>query len=75
MMPGRGALAVSVEKCCFDEQDIGAAREIDDLFCIRRCERGVDDVDDLAAPGDVHDLLLEGAERQCGLVVSDTSRP
>src|SRR6516225_9845278 len=68
MMARLGEGGVGVKECRLDEEDVRALCKPDHVFDIRVREGAIDNVSDLAASGDLHDLLLEQAKRKsCSL--------
>src|SRR5579883_1660446 len=62
---------IGIEKCCFDEKNVSIFRKPDDFFniCIRKA--AINNIGELAASDDLHDLPFEmakGKGRQVALL-------
>ena len=66
MATHRGCVRVHVEKCRFDEKNVGLSSQPNDLFGIRIRKGAIDDIDDFAPRGDFHDIFLQQAKRKGG---------
>src|SRR5262245_27442188 len=68
MVTRLGERRVSFEKRRFDEKNVGFFRKPYNLFHVRVRIGAIDDIGNLTASGDFHDLLFEMAKRQgCGI--------
>ena len=62
MVPRLGELRVSFEECRFDENYVSVFRELSDLFDVRVRKGAIDNIGNLTACGDLHNLLFEKAK-------------
>jgi hypothetical protein len=69
MVTRLGERRVSFEECRFDKKNVSILREPSDLFDVRVCKGAIDNVGNLTASCDFHDLLFEMAKgEERGLV-------
>jgi hypothetical protein len=74
MVTRLGEYRIGLEECRFDKKNVSVTGEANDLFDILVRKGAIDDIGNLRAYGDLHDLLFEKAKGEISTLPESRSR-